>query len=48
MTTGWLNLNGAYYYLDPNSGNPRGVMTTGTKYIDGRVRVFGSDGVLIR
>ena len=46
--TGWLNQNGAYYYLDPNSGNPRGVMTTGTKYIDGRVRTFGSDGVLIR
>lgn len=48
VMTGWLNLNGAYYYLDPNSGNPRGVMTTGTKYIDGRVRIFGSDGVLIR
>ena len=42
MQTGWQNLNGTYYYLDPSTG----VMYAGTTVtIDGKQYSFDSNGV---
>ena len=42
MVTGWLNLNGTWYYM----GND-GAMLTGTHIINGNTYVFNQDGVWI-
>lgn len=53
MKTGWLEQNGKWFYLNPNSDGTRGAMVTGEQYIDGKGYVFsdvsnGSRGMLIR
>ncbi|OON86440.1 hypothetical protein BXO88_07965 [Oribacterium sp. C9] len=47
MHTGWLELNGAWYYLESRVGASAGVMCTGTREINGKTYIFGSDGVCI-
>ena len=47
MHTGWLELNGAWYYLESKVGSETGVMCTGTRDINGKTYIFGSDGVCI-
>lgn len=40
--SGWLTLNGNYYYLDPNNN---GAMATGWLEINGERHYFGDDGI---
>ena len=40
MDTGWLSESGAWYYLDPGSGQ----MATGTRTIDGVAHRFAPSG----
>lgn len=47
MHTGWLELNGAWYYLESKVGSGTGVMCTGTREINGKTYIFGTDGVCI-
>lgn len=45
---GWLNLNGTYYYLAPDTtmGYPLGAMVTGWNYINGKWYCFDEKGWL--
>ena len=43
MVTGWKQVDGVWYYLQPN-----GAMTTGWATIDGGQFYFHSSGALIR
>ena len=45
MLTGWLNLNGKYYYLNPSDSGKMAANKTLT--IDGVSYSFGSDGAYI-
>ena len=40
MKTGWLNLGGTYYYLNPISDGTRGARKTGYQNIDGKWYFF--------
>ena len=43
MATGWLQLDGAWYYFDPSSG----VMATGSQRIGWRSYRFADSGQLM-
>ena len=40
MLTGWINVNGARYYLNPKADGTRGKMFTGWQQIDGKWYYF--------
>lgn len=40
MKTGWLDLNGTWYYLDGS-----GAMVTGSRTINGKTNLFSKSGV---
>lgn len=43
MATGFINLNGAYYYLDESSTGSIGIMKTGWQKINGSWYYFNRD-----
>lgn len=47
MLTGWADINGSRYYLDPKDYESQGLMFTGLQTIEGRVYYFDSNGALL-
>lgn len=47
MYTGWLNLNGKWYYLNTLENSLEGVLFTGWLNRDGRLYFTDSNGVMV-
>ena len=46
MKTGWQQINGVWYYLNPVSDGTRGAMMTGYQTIDGKTYYFDDSGAM--
>lgn len=47
MAKGWQQVNGAWYYLNPNEGGPEGAMCTGWITVNDKRYYLNSSGAMV-